>query len=148
VVLQDEKVILLEDKLRPRLVQESHLVSGWTVQWLDGQTVAIGSSDGLRLLNIASGLVMMKVRSFFGARAWEFTNNRSLVQDRQGGLLCGVNGGPLRVDLTGLTAFLQPPVARLLDITWHGTVARKEGGAYHVRPGRWSMRARVRRLVC
>jgi diguanylate cyclase (GGDEF)-like protein len=143
VVLQDEKVILLDDQLRPRLVEESYPVSGWTVQWLDGQTVAIGSSHGLRLLNIASGLVTMQVRSFFGARAWEFTNNRSLVQDRQGGLLCGVTGGLLRIDLTGLTAFLQPPVVRLLDVTWHGTVAQQRGSTYHVRPGRWSVRAQA-----
>lgn len=143
VVLQDEKVILLDGKLRPRLVQESHPVSGWTVHWLDGQTVAIGTSDGLRLLNIASGLVSMRIRSFFGARAWEFTNNRTLVQHCQGGLLCGVTGGLLRVDLTAFTPFLQAPVARLLDITWHGTVAQKEGNAYQVRPGRWSVRARA-----
>ena len=143
LVLQDEKVILLDRDLVPRLLQEFHPVAGWTAQWLDRQTVAIGSSEGMRLLNTASGAITMTIRSFFGARAWEFTNNRSLVQDRQGGLLCGVNGGLLRVDLAGLSAFLQPPVARLLDITWRGTVASKEGSAYHVRPGRWSVRARA-----
>ena len=143
LVLQDEKVILLDRKLVPRLVQESHPVAGWTAMWLDAQTVVIGSSGGLRLLNIASGAVTMTVRSFFDARAWEFTNNRTLVQDGRGSLLCGVNGGLLRVDLAGLSPFLKPPEALLLDIIWRGTVVQKVGAVYQVRPGRWSVRARV-----
>jgi len=143
VVLQDEKVILLDRKLSARVLQECHPVSGWTCVWLDDRTVAIGSADGLRLLDTVSGTVTMSIRSLLGANAWEFTNNRTLVRDGHGQLLCGVNGGLVRVDLEQLRTLLTPPVTRLTDISWRGAIPEKIGDTYRVRPGPWSFRVRA-----
>lgn len=142
VVLQDEKIILLEPNRRPRLVAELPPVAGWTLAWIDARTIAIGASDGLRVVDIASGRMTCLVQSLHPQREWEFTNNRTLVQDQQGRFLCGVNGGLLRVDLAPLRSFT-PPACRLVDVLWSHAETEQAGTWTRVQPGRWSFRLRA-----
>jgi len=142
LVLQDDKVVLLERDLTARLVTELPPVAGWSAAWLDAQTVAIGASDGLRVLDLDSGRVLRHVQCLYRRRDWEFTNSRTLVTDREGRLLCGLSSGLVRVDLARLRAFA-PPVCQLADIAWHGALPQRDGLRYVVRPGRWSFRLRA-----
>ena len=73
LVLQDEKVVLLDRDLNARLVAELPPVWGWTVAWIDASTGATGGSDGLRSLDIESGRVIRHVQSPFKLPDWEFT---------------------------------------------------------------------------
>lgn len=142
IVLQDEKVVLLDRELTPRLVAELPPVSGWSVAWIDARTVAIGASDGLRILDLESGGVIQHVQSLFKLPDWEFTNNRTLVRDRQGRFLCGLSGGLARVDLAQLQTFA-PPQCKLTDVIWTHVEPEYEGKTVHLRPGRWSFRVRA-----
>lgn len=143
VVLQDDRVVLLARDLAPRLVVELPPVSGWCVVWLNRYTVAIGASDGLRILDIASGSVVRHIRALYPLRDWEFTNNRSLCLDDSGRLLCGVNGGLIRVNLDKLLPILSAPVCALLDIKWEGDSPQQDGDSFLLRPGRWRVRVRA-----
>lgn len=143
IVLQDEKVILLDHKLSARLLREFHPVAGWTCLWLEPERVAIGSSNGLYMLDITTGNVTLSVASLIRLRDWEFTNNRTLVRDSQGRLLCGLTGGLIQLDLTQLRRFLTPPSVRLADIHWRGTSPKQEGIRYRAYPGVWSFQVRA-----
>ncbi len=142
VVLQDENVVLLDTNLNARLVAVLPPVSGWTVTWIDEQTVAIGASDGLRIVNIDSGHVISKVSAFLPLRDWEFTNNRTLVRVGQGRFLCGVSGGLVRVDCAKLKTYL-PPTCQLVDVHWSGVEPEYKSGEVILRPGKWSLRLRA-----
>jgi diguanylate cyclase (GGDEF)-like protein len=142
VVLQDEKVIILDRYLKSRVVEECHPISGWTAVWLDQDNIAIGSSDGLRILNVSSKTVTMRIRSLFSQRDWEFTNNRTLLRDRYGRLLCGVNGGLFLVDLEKLRSLsARAPEVRLAKMSWRYATPEQKGDEYLVRPGKWLFRA-------
>ncbi len=142
LVLQDENVILLEKDLSARLVAQLPPVAGWTALWLDAETVAIGGSDGLRVLEIERGHVLSHVKSLFRLRDWEFTNNRTLVAERDGRLLCGLTSGLARVDLGPLRDY-PPPQCRLVDVSWTGLPSPPPGNPAVVEPGRWSFHLRA-----
>ena len=142
IVLQDEHVVLLDRDLTFRIVATLAPVAGWSVFWIDTQTVAIGASDGLRILNIVSGKITRTVQALFPLRAWEFTNNRTLIRDDRGRFLCGVTGGLLRVDLALLDAYL-PPVCKLADIVWRDVEPDRDGETFRLRSGRWSVTLRA-----
>ena len=143
VVLQDDKVLVTNADDSVRLVARLPPVAGWSAVPVDATTIAIGASDGLRILDLETGRMTTRVRSLFPRRDWEFTNSRALVRDPRGRFLCGVNGGLLRVDLSLLRPFLNPPVCRLVDLVWHGVEPERDGNALVVRAGRWSVRARA-----
>jgi diguanylate cyclase (GGDEF)-like protein len=144
LVLQDEKVLLLDDAFNIRLIEEHFPVAGWTAIWLDDHTIAIGSSTGLRIIDVATHTTTLSVYSLLSLRQWEFTNNRTLVRDAEGRLLCGVNAGLVRVDLSKLVPFQIPPRPQLLDVAWYGTTPDSvEGTTYQIRPGRWSLHVRA-----
>ena len=84
----------------------------------------------------------MHVQCLLKAREWEFTNNRTLVRDHDGRLLCGLIGGLVRVDLTGLGSFAAP-ICKLADIDWAGVTPERIGESIRLRPGRWSFHLRA-----
>jgi diguanylate cyclase (GGDEF)-like protein len=142
-ILQDDKVVLLEPGGAARLIAELPPVAGWSALWLDDSTLALGTTDGLRLLDVPRGRVTHQVSCVFSRRDWEFTNTRTLLKDPTGRLLCGVNRGLVRIDLNLLRPFLDPPPCRLSQITWTATEPAREGHAYQVPYGPWSVRVRV-----
>lgn len=143
VVLQDEKVVIIDQDLHARLLCELPPISGWTAQWVDRRTIAIGTSDGLKILDPETREVACHVQALYPLRDWEFTNNRSLALDSSGRFLCGVNGGLLRVDLKLLAPHRTPPVCQIKDVEWIGAEPTREESAHVVPPGRWAVRVRA-----
>jgi diguanylate cyclase (GGDEF)-like protein len=142
IILQDEHVVLLDRDLTFRIVATLAPVAGWSVCWIDTQTVAIGASDGLRILDLVTGNITRTVQALFPLRSWEFTNNRTLIRDDRGRFLCGVTGGLLRVDLALLDAY-DPPVCKLADIVWRDVEPDRDGETFRLRSGRWSFTLRA-----
>lgn len=142
IVLQDENIVLLDLDRGARLVAQLPPVAGWTFVWLDAETIAIGGSDGLRIMDVGSGRIIRHVCSLFRLRHWEFTNNRTLVRDTRGRLLCGLTSGLARVDLDQLLGY-EPPVCKLADIAWSGVEPVSVADQFRVPPGRWSFRLRA-----
>ena len=142
LVLQDDMVVVLDRELKATRVATLSPVAGWTALWLDTRTVAIGASDGLRILDLDTGQIVRTINCLLPLPEWEFTNNRTLVKTSDGRLLCGVNAGLLRVDLSSLQRF-GAPRCRPLDVKWKGVTPRRLGAAWEVAPGRWSFQARA-----
>lgn len=142
IVLQDENVVLLDRDLNFRTVASLPPVAGWSVCWIDAQTVAIGASDGLRILDLVTGQITRTVQALFPLRAWEFTNSRTLIRDERGRLLCGVTGGLRRVDLALLDAY-EHPVCKLAEIVWRDVEPDRHGDTFRLRSGRWSFTLRA-----
>jgi diguanylate cyclase (GGDEF)-like protein len=142
VVVQDDNLVLLARDMSARLIVQLPPVAGWALAWVDAQTLALGASDGLRLVDLASGRVTQHIQALLRLRDWEFTNNRTLVRDRHGAFLCGLSGGLLRLRLDLLQAYA-PPVCKLAELSWTGASPTQAQGRYHLRPGRWSVRLRA-----
>lgn len=142
-VLQDENVIIVDKGNTALVIQVCHPVAGWSCLWMDEHTLAIGSFDGLRLLEVATGRVTLSVSSHLEARDWEFTNNRALAKASPETLLCGVNGGLVRVDLKAIRQIAIAPEVRLADLRWRGAKPLHTDGIYKLGPGAWAFRARV-----
>ena len=142
IVLQDEFVVLLDHDLSAHVVTQIAPVAGWAVCWINERTVAIGGSDGLRVLDLVTGRVIRLVQALFPLRGWEFTNNRTLVRDDRGRFLCGLTSGLVRVDLELLDRYA-PPECKLVDIVWKGVQAASYDGVYRLRPGRWTFTVRA-----
>ena len=143
VVVQNDGVLLLDGAAPARLLARRHAVAGWAAVWVDEHRVAIGSSDGLYLLDTRSGEVGLQLNALLGASAWEFTTSRSLAQGADGRLYCGLNSGLLAVNLAALARFCTPPLARLSGITWHGTRPSTVAGWQVVDPGKWWLEAQL-----
>ena len=139
LVLQDDRVILLDAEKPPRLLASEPPVAGWSAVWLDEHRVAIGCNDGLRIMDCRSGQITQRVNALYGANVWEFTSSRSLLRLDDGSLLCGLVGGLVVVDLAALALHRSPPVARLGDMVWQGTRPRIEQGWTVVAQGKWSL---------
>ena len=142
IVIQDERVILLEEDRSTRVILEKFPVAGWSATWLDAARIAVGASEGLHIVDVATGEVTMHVQSYFRLRDWEFSNNRTLVRDGKGHFLCGLTSGLARVDIDRLRAY-DPPACRLVDIRWLGIEPEIVGNCFHLRPGRWSFHVRA-----
>ena len=143
LVVQDENVLVLQSNAEPRLLGREYPNAGWTALWLDEVTVAIGSSDGLRIVDCASGAVQRRINVLYDAAVWEFTNNRALLRGRDGRLYCGLNGGLVAVDLQALAQRCAPPAAQLSQLVWQGAEARLDDGWTVVDPGKWSLEVEV-----
>lgn len=142
VIVQDENVVLLDRQGAARLVVELPPVAGWGALWLDAGTLALGASDGLRIVDTASGRVVRHVQALLPLRGWEFTNSRTLAMDSSRRLLCGLSSGLLRVDLAQLKSYA-PPVCKFLTLTWRGATPTQTGQAVQVTPGRWSFQLKA-----
>ncbi len=143
LVVQDENVLLLQGAAEPRLLSREYPNAGWTALWLDERVVAIGTDDGLRLIDGDSGAELRRINVLYDAAVWEFTNNRALLRGRDGRLYCGLNGGLMVVDLQALGLRCTPPSAQLSQLVWHGAEARQADGWTTVDPGKWSLEVEV-----
>ncbi len=143
LVLQDERIVLLQGDEAPRLLACEYPVAGWAAVWLDRDRVAIGASDGLRIVDCRKGQVEQRINALFDPAVWEFTNNRALMRGPDGRLYCGLNGGLVAVDLAALAGFCAPPLVALGQLLWQGAQASQVGPWTEVDPGKWSFEAEV-----
>ena len=143
LVLQDERIVLLQGDEPPRLVASEYPVAGWAAEWLDRDRVAIGASDGLRIVDCRNGAVEQRINALFDPGVWEFTNNRALLRGPDGRLYCGLNGGLVVVDLAALAHFGAPPMVALGQLQWQGAQATPMGAWTEVDPGKWAFEAEV-----
>ncbi|MBW8367914.1 MAG: diguanylate cyclase [Arenimonas sp.] len=141
-VIENNHVILVERDGSQRILRSCPQVAGWTLVWLDASKLAVGTSAGLMVVDAESGQEVQRIESMLAVRDWEFTNNRTLVNDGESALLCGLTGGLVRVDMALLEGF-SPPVCKLLDVAWTGGEPVEAAGVYHMAPGRWSLQARA-----
>ena len=142
LVAEDERLVMLDRSGLHKLLAAVHPLAGWSALWLDPLTVAVGSSEGLYLLDARDGTVRTQLNLVLGASAWEFTNNRALV--RVGNhLYCGVNAGLLRVDLEKIAGLRRAPVLSLDELRWTDASPQLVDGTYELPSGKWVFEARL-----
>jgi diguanylate cyclase (GGDEF)-like protein len=143
LVMQDDRITVWDADAGPRQIASQHPNAGWASLWLDDRTVAIGSSDGLYLIDVDTQHIGARINALYGASAWEFTNSRALVRGHDRRLYCGVNAGLFAVDLDALLKFQQPPLVALSGVHWSDSDVEQTGNVFRLKVGKWSMNARV-----
>lgn len=146
IAVQDNRVLRLGAGGTRLLARSEEAVAGWTLL-VQGDRLWVGGSDGLSEYDARSG-ERRRQGNWPGADSWEFTTSRSLAAG-PGALLCGLNTGLLKVDLTELARLTVPPPPTLASLEfWPGPaplppeVAQASGAGPHTLPqGHWGLEA-------
>jgi His Kinase A (phospho-acceptor) domain len=143
LVIQEDRVMIADDQFNVRLILVENPVGGWCATWIDEHTVAIGSNDGVILLDVATGHVMQRINPHLGKAAWQFTSTRSLYFDGKTKLYCGINAGFFFIDLEKIKQFSTPPPLYLEEVDWQNATPKVSGNLYEVPTAKWSVSVTV-----
>ena len=138
-VLEDNRVwLILNDKQAQVLTHSEDAVAGWSALFTPKEQLMIGSSNGLRELDVRYGLEQRQVRTWLGLAGWEFTTSRSLLRDQKR-FWCGLNSGLMVVDWAALERIAEAPAVMLDRVQWINATPKQDGDVYHLEAGKWTM---------
>jgi len=138
IVIQQEFVVLLHENLETELIREEHPLAGWTSAWVNNDQIAVGSSDGLCLIDIASKKLENRINLHLDKSEWQFTSSKSLYLLQENQLLCGLNSGLFSVDIAALQKFNQHPKIYTESIIWSNCSPEFDQNFYTLTTGKWS----------
>jgi signal transduction histidine kinase/ligand-binding sensor domain-containing protein len=139
IVIQQEKVILLDVNLNPTLITIEYPLAGWTFDWLDDTTIATGSSDGIVLIDIETKKTIKRINLYLDKSEWQFTSSRAIKTINSNLVYCCLNAGFFNVDLQKLSEDLKPPIIHTNKIVWNNVKAFKKETIYYLDEGNWSI---------
>jgi diguanylate cyclase (GGDEF)-like protein len=136
VLVDDSLLILANDGSVLSTTTTDRSVFGWSVKVDPAGDLWIGTSEGLELRHSDSGRLKRRIDCVFDSDDWEFTTSRSLAIEPTGTLLCGTQGGLLKVspdlsEIGGPLPFLESAQIR--------NGARSASGELTVPCGRWTL---------
>ena len=138
-VLQEESLILIEeDRKTKRIIQEFPMM-GWAVCWITDDAVAVGSNNGVILVNLRINAITSRINLHLNKSDWQFTCSRSLILIDRRYLFCAINGGLYVVDLDGIKEYECLPEIYIDEISWLNTEPEKLGDTYVIPTGKWSV---------
>jgi signal transduction histidine kinase len=143
LVIQEDRIMVASKNLNFRLIIKENPVAGWSAVWLNETSIAIGSNNGIILVDIETSKITQRINSHLGKSAWQFTSTRSLYFDSSRKLYCGINSGLFVVDFKKFKDYLPYPQIHLESVKWENTAAEKRGDSYIVKPGKWSVNISV-----
>jgi signal transduction histidine kinase/CheY-like chemotaxis protein/ligand-binding sensor domain-containing protein len=139
LVIQEDRVMIIDQKLNARLILVENPIGGWSAVWINEHTVATGSNNGVMLIDIATSMVIQRINPHLGKAAWQFTSTRSLYFDFKDKLYCGINAGLFVIDVKKFEQFLTPPSLYLEETDWQNTIPKVNGNVYEVSTTKWSV---------
>jgi len=120
------------------LLEGDGSVAAWSMGWLDGGNLVIGSASGLTIIDDESGRIKHRISGNFEDIPWEFTTSRSLKVLDDNALLCGLGTGLRTVRLHDLIPRNESPQARLANVSWQGvSTSINKNGQLTVPEGNW-----------
>jgi signal transduction histidine kinase/ligand-binding sensor domain-containing protein/ActR/RegA family two-component response regulator len=143
LVIQEEKIILLDNKNNTRLISTEHPIAGWTCVWLNTNTVATGSNDGIIIIDTDTGIVQQRINLLLSKADWQFTSTRSIILDDNEKLYCCLNAGLFVIDYKNIQQFNVAPKVQLDDILWQNVSPQKNSIEYKIPTGNWSVNISV-----
>lgn len=118
-------------------------VAAWSLCWYGDTQAVLGTTRGLVLIEVGSGVELQRLNALSDGPEWEFTTSRSLALDERGHLHCGINAGHIEVDFAGFRQLPAPPSCHLARLRWENAQLSRDGETYRVRPGKWTVRADI-----
>lgn len=143
LVIQDEKIIIIEKNGEARLVLVEYPVAGWNASWLDETRVVIGSNNGLILVDVIANTILLRINPLLKKGDWQFTNNRALLVESEEKIFCGLNAGLYRINLKAISAYTEPPSIFVDEISWENASPNQKAQNYILKTGKWSVKASV-----
>lgn len=143
LVIQEQRILIIRPNFETQLIAEESPVGGWCAVWINEHTVAVGSNNGVLLIDIDTCRVLQQINPHLGKAAWAFTSTRSIFFDSKDKLYCGINAGLFIVDINRFEQFLTPPTIHLEEVEWQNIVPKVNGTQYEVSTQKWSVRISV-----
>ena len=143
LILQEERVIVLEKNGKERLILEEYPIAGWSAAWLDDNRVIIGSNNGLLVINIISNSLIARVNLLLDKSGWQFTTSRSLFVESEERIYCGLNAGLYILNLKQLLSSITPPEIKAETTIWENTTPVQKGNTFQLKIGKWSLKTPV-----
>lgn len=143
LVIQEQRILIIKPNFEPELVAEESPVGGWGAVWVNEHTVAVGSNNGVMLIDVDTRRVIQQINPHLGKAGWAFTSTRSIYFDSQDKLYCGINAGLFVVDINHFEQFLTLPAIHLEEVEWQNIVPKVNGTQYEVSTQKWSVRISV-----
>jgi signal transduction histidine kinase/DNA-binding response OmpR family regulator/ligand-binding sensor domain-containing protein len=137
VVLQQENVIVLDKNLNSRIIYQEFPISGWTCTWINEHTIAIGTDNGLNIININDANDIKKINLFLNKSQWQSTSSRSLLHYNDNKLYYGQISGLYFIDLNEIEKIQTPPIVNLNYCKWSNAEPSLESNTYSVPFGKW-----------
>jgi signal transduction histidine kinase/ActR/RegA family two-component response regulator len=139
LVIQEEKIILLDNKNNTRLITTEHPIAGWTCVWLNANSIATGSNDGIIVVDIDTGIVQQRINLLLSKADWQFTSTRAIMLDDNEKLYCCLNAGLFVIDYKNIQQFNVAPKVQLDEIIWRNVSPQKSNIEYKIPTGNWSV---------
>lgn len=136
-VIQDNRIVILASDMTVLQSIMGGPVAGWSATFTENNELWVGSSNGLLLYDLSSGTQRRRLTSPMGLAGYEFTTSRSLFQNPDGSLVCGLDSGISVVDTGALNQISVYPEVRLSEVVWRNTTPRQKDGELSVDHGRW-----------
>lgn len=115
-VSADNHILKFEDYGVQKLFKSSLSVAAWAIERVNEDTLLLGTSEGLQILNTVSGEIEFSLDQFPNGSYWEFTTSRSLacVDDK---VWCGLNDFFSVVDIQQLRKLIPPIQPQVVSLS-------------------------------
>lgn len=143
LVIQEEKILLLDKNFNSKLIAIEHPIAGWTSVWLNTDTIATGSNDGIIIIDINTGVAQQRINLLLSKADWQFTSTRALMLDDNDNLYCCLNSGLYRVDYKNIQHYNVAPKVQLDEIVWQNVTPQKNALGFKIPTGNWSVNVAV-----
>lgn len=143
LVIQEEKILLINKNGDTRLITTEHPIAGWTCVWLNENTIATGSNDGIIIIDVDTGIVQQRINLLLGKSDWQFTSTRAIMIDENEKLYCCLNAGLFVIDYKNIQQFNIAPKVQLDEIIWQNVTPQKTVNEYKIPTGNWSVNVSV-----
>jgi signal transduction histidine kinase/ligand-binding sensor domain-containing protein len=143
LVIQEERILLLDKNFNSRLVAVEHPIAGWAAVWLNTHTIATGSNDGIIIIDTNTGVVQQRINLLLSKADWQFTSTRALLLGGNDTLFCCLNSGLYSVDYKNIQHYNITPKVQLDEIVWENVSPQKNGLEFKIPTGKWSLNISV-----
>lgn len=143
LVLQDNRIIIIDKNGDTNLVLNENPVAGWSASWLDENRIVIGSNNGLLLIDTGSHSIIARINPLLGKSGWQFTNSRALFVDSEESVICGLNAGLYEVNLRKLLVLTTPPDVSIDKTVWESACPVEKDGFFNLNYGKWIVKISI-----
>lgn len=139
IVLQGENVILLDSNLNSTLIATEFPMCGWSFTWINENTIAVGTDNGLNIINLIERKIQKKINLYLAKSKWQATSSRSIVHFENEKLYYGQVSGLYFIDLKEIERLQTPPEVHLNHCNWTNANPELINDTYSLPFGKWTM---------
>lgn len=144
IVIQQEKIIIIDLNLVSKLVYITYPQAGWTAVWINHDTIATGSSEGIRIFDTNKNTLKHQINLHLDRSDWEFTCSRSLFYNHENETLyCGLNSGVYLINYSQIIKNLPMPEIHLDKCVWQNIEPHYSNQQCNLIVGKWSVELTV-----